>query len=466
MTPRKPLLGLCPIGKFVFSHEDAIRQKRILQDNLREWSVPFVDLDAVLPDGLVRDQRHVGPAVEHLRARGVECLFLPHCNFGTEGAAGMIARELHLPTLLWGPRDEAPLPDGTRMRDTLCGLLATSKVLGKLGVPFSYIENCSPDAPALRQGVSRFSRAVRIADVLRNGARIAMIGTRIDFFWTTIVNESELLERFGIEIVPVDMADFIAAVRDRARSGRADYAKQAATLRKQYVVEGFDNDAPLVNILAVRDQMLAVAADCGADAISIRDFNSLIEAMGAYCFLADTLVAETMPLGVESDIHGAISSLLLRRATFDAEPVNPAEFAVRHPTDDNAVLLWHASAPLSMIHPDAQPRLGKHWILPSPLSGMPHFQLKDGPITTLRFDGDSGRYAIAVGEGQSTTGPITQNNYVWLRVDDWPRWERALIEGPFIHHCAMAYGHFADAVVEAARFLPGVDVHRLDGQGG
>ncbi len=27
----KPLLGLCPIGKFVFSHEDALRQKRVLQ---------------------------------------------------------------------------------------------------------------------------------------------------------------------------------------------------------------------------------------------------------------------------------------------------------------------------------------------------------------------------------------------------------------------------------------------------
>ena len=28
MTEKKPLLGLCPIGKFVFSNEDAIRQKQ------------------------------------------------------------------------------------------------------------------------------------------------------------------------------------------------------------------------------------------------------------------------------------------------------------------------------------------------------------------------------------------------------------------------------------------------------
>ena len=37
MTEKKPLLGLCPIGKFVFSHEDAIRQKRALQKQLTAW---------------------------------------------------------------------------------------------------------------------------------------------------------------------------------------------------------------------------------------------------------------------------------------------------------------------------------------------------------------------------------------------------------------------------------------------
>jgi L-fucose isomerase-like protein len=254
------------------------------------------------------------------------------------------------------------------------------------------------------------------------------------------------------------MVGFIAAVRDRVARGADRYAREAAELRKQCVIEGFADDRPLVNILAVRDQMLAVAADSGAHALAVQDFMSLVDAMGAYCFFADSMVAETLPLGLESDVHGAISSLLLRRASFESQPVNPAEFAVRHPDNDNAVLLW----PVSMKHPDARVRLGKHWILPSPLAGMTHFRLKDGPITTLRFDGDRGEYAIAVGQGHSVPGPETQNNYVWMEVDDWPRWERLLIKGPFIHHCAMAYGHWADAVAEACTFMSGVDCVRLD----
>jgi hypothetical protein len=60
-------------------------------------------------------------------------------------------------------------------------------------------------------------------------------------------------------------------------------------------------------------------------------------------------------------------------------------------------------------------------------------------------------------------GPETQNNWVWMKVDDWPRWERVLIGGPWIHHTAMAYAHCAAALAEACRFVPGLEAVRLDG---
>ena len=88
-TPRQPVLGVCPIGKFVFSHEDAMRWKQRLQTALREWGVNYVDLDGVLEDGMIRDHAHAAPAVAHFRKYDVDGLFKPHCNFGTEGAAGV-----------------------------------------------------------------------------------------------------------------------------------------------------------------------------------------------------------------------------------------------------------------------------------------------------------------------------------------------------------------------------------------
>ena len=72
------------------------------------------------------------------KAEGVDGLFLPHCNFGTEYLCARLAKELDVPVLLWGPLDERPEADGTRLRDTQCGLFATGKVLRRFQVPFTY----------------------------------------------------------------------------------------------------------------------------------------------------------------------------------------------------------------------------------------------------------------------------------------------------------------------------------------
>ena len=87
-TQKEPLIGFCPIGNFVFSHEDAMRLKGLVRAKLDQWKVRYVDLESVLPDGMVRDQKHAEPAVRFFQQQGIDALFIPHCNFGTEGAAG------------------------------------------------------------------------------------------------------------------------------------------------------------------------------------------------------------------------------------------------------------------------------------------------------------------------------------------------------------------------------------------
>ena len=462
MAGQQVKLGFCPIGKFVFSHADALRYKAILVEKLKEWKVDYVSIDDVLPDGIVRDQSHVEPVVDHFRRSRINALFMPHCNFGTEGAVGMIGAKLGVPVLLWGPRDEAPLPDGRRLRDTLCGLFASSKVLHKLNVPFTYIENCSVDDPALQRGMDIFLRAANVADALRRGVRIGHIGQRIDFFWTTIVNESELLERFHVEVLPLDMVEFVQRAKQRAAKHRTAYQSELNALKESIQIVGFDSDDPMINVLATRDEMLELGDRHSLEGFAVQDFNSLIDEMGAYCFYAESAVADHYPIGYESDIHGAITGVLLHRVAYNAAPTFLVDLTVRHPTHDNGILLWHAGAPLGMRDQSDPVKIGHHWILPSPLSGMTHFRLQQGPITVARFDGDRGDYQLAVGQGKSIEGPYTQNNYVWMEVDDWPRWERTLMQGPFIHHTGMLYGHYGDALVEACRFIPGLTPLRLD----
>jgi len=52
-----------------------------------------------------------------------------------------------------------------------------------------------------------------------------------------------------------------------------------------------------------------------------------------------------------------------------------------------------------------------------------------------------------------------------MKVEDWPRWERLLMEGPFIHHCAMGYTHCGAALREACKYIPGLTPVVLNREG-
>ena len=456
-------LGVCPIGKFVFSHEDAIVQKNKIFDKLNEWKIKYTSLEGILPDGLIRDQSHVDAAVNHFKKEKVDALFIPHCNFGTEGAAGMIAKKLSLPTLLWGPRDEAPLPDGSRLRDSLCGMFATSKVLHKLGVPFTYIENCRIDEKQFNEGFKLFICAASVAKAMRS-MKIGQIGVRIDFFWTTIIDESELLRKFGIEILPIDMVEFINKIKNRSRKDRAKYAKEISEIKKWLVIEGLSSDESLYNSLAYRDELILLAEEKDLDAISVQSFSSIQDELGGgVTGLGDALASDQyLPIIAESDIHGAISSLILESASSTNEPSFFPEFTIRHPENDNAVLLFHGFAPLSLRDPDSVVSIEPAWVLKGLPPATIQFKLKDGALTVCRFDGDNGEYFLGFGQGKTVNGPYTKDSYLWMEVDNWPKWEKILMEGPYIHHCSAIYDQCADVLEESCKYINGLKAQRFD----
>ena len=460
---KKLLLGVCPIGKFVFSHDDALRQKKLILQKLDEMKVSYCTIDGVLPDGMVRDQRHVEPVTRYFHEKRIDALFAPHCNFGTEGAVGMIARNLGVPVLLWGPRDEAPLADGSRYRDSLCGMFASSKVIRKLHVPFTYIENCRVGDPQFAAGVSRFLRAAAVVKSMR-AMRIGQVGVRVDFFWTTIGNESELLEKFGIQVLPFDMADFLRGVKVLAKKEGTRYREELAGMKREwFAAKGFGNEEGLINSLAMRDEIFRLGEENDLDAFAIKSFTSIPDELGPGVGLGDMLAQEWFPIAAETDIHGAVSSVLVEAASRVDEPSFFPEYTIRHPENDNAVLLWHAAAPLSLRHPDfAKVGILPPWILKGLPATSPQFRLKDGPLTVCRFDGDTGEYRLGVGQGRTVKGPRTREFYAWMEVDDWPRWEREIMEGPYIHHCSAVYDHCADALEEACKYIPHLTLQRFD----
>ena len=119
------VLGFAPTRRSIFSAPDAVKYANLTRDKLRELGVQFVDVDDIAEDGLLHDDADRIRIAEKFKTAGVDGLFFPHGNFGIEYEVARLAKELNIPVLLWGPRDERPDENGIRLRDSQCGLFAT-----------------------------------------------------------------------------------------------------------------------------------------------------------------------------------------------------------------------------------------------------------------------------------------------------------------------------------------------------
>ena len=194
-------LGFVPTRRSIFSAPDAIKYRGLTADRLREIGVDIVDIDDINEEGLLFDDSHIEPIVKKFRAEGVDGIMLCHANFGTEYVCARLARELGLPVLLWGPRDERPEPDGTRLRDSQCGLFATGKVLRRFQVPFTYMTNCRLTDPEFERGVWDFLAVCNVVKTFKH-TRILQMATRPFDFWSTMCNEGELLGKIQHSAFP------------------------------------------------------------------------------------------------------------------------------------------------------------------------------------------------------------------------------------------------------------------------
>lgn len=294
-TPRKLRLGVAPTRRVVLSIEEAGRQKRRIEEKLRSWGIDIVTIDPVNEEGLLYDRSHVAPALDIFRRADVDALFIPHVNFGTEDAAARLARDLGKPTLLWGPRDDAPLADGSRTRDTQCGLFATSKVLRRMGVPFSYIVNSTVDSGVFERGVKTFVGAAAAADAFRR-ARIGQVAPRPGAFWTMIVNEGELLERWGIEVVPRTLTEVLADAQALLDGDGGDLAAEAGAIQ-----EGYDcSDVTAEQVrrtAALKLSIIRWAEEQDIDAIGLQCWSALQRAFQVYpCFVHGLITDEGIPM--------------------------------------------------------------------------------------------------------------------------------------------------------------------------
>lgn len=446
MKPVKVKLGYAPTRRSIFSAPDAIKYRGLTKTRLEELGVEFVDITDINAEGLLYDDTDVKPIAEKFRAAGIAGLFVPHCNFGTEYVVARLAKELNVPVLLWGPRDERPDEEGVRLRDSQCGLFATGKVLRRFRIPFTYMTNCRLTDPEFERGISDFLAVCNVVRMFR-GIRVLQISTRPFDFWTTMCNEGELLEKFNIQLAPVPMTELMEAVREMTGSNEhkrtIDYIKQAMDIQV--------TETEMESVAVLKAAMEKLAAKYGCQAIAIQCWNALQSELGIMPCCANSLLTDQgIPVVCETDIHGAITSLLVQAAGMDKRPIFFADWTVRHPDDENGELLQHCGPwPLSLAK--EKPVLGYPLAFDHP--GSVSAECKHGQVTLARFDGDNGEYSLLLGTAEGIDGPYTKGTYLWVKVKNWKKLEAKIVEGPYIHHCTGIHGNVVPVLYEACKYL-------------
>ena len=383
-------------------------------------------------------------AADYFKQKNVDAVFIPFCNYGQEEAVAKLAKEVGVPVLIWGPRDGITNPiDTYRSTDAQCGIFAASKVLRRQGIKFTHIENCKINDAIFEDGFNTFIKSVRIISAFKKRGRIAQVSVRPQQFINLMVNEGELLEKFGIEIVPITGVELIDTIKIIQNKEQEQIEALLSEIEETIDLSRIPDKRAMAAIelgfmkIAKRYSCHAIASDCWHEVKSEFGFGPW--------FVFGDLYDKGLPCTNECDIHGAITSLMALGALNNKSAAFLSDLTIRHPHNNNAELLWHMGFAKQLKDPSVEGHVIK--------TGEGNYRIKTGDLTILRFDGDQGDYFCFVGKGESIDGPKTGGNYTYLQVEDWTKWEKKFVYGPYVHHVVGIYGDHRDAFSDACRYL-------------
>lgn len=431
---------------WVSAEERGHRFTDYIENNFASEHVSFADTKGLGCNDLIFDDASAAAAVERFKAEGVDAVLLINCNFGNEEAAADIAKAFGKPVCLWAPLDDEYYVDGMRPTDSQCGLFGVSRQFQRYHIPFTHIPCCRVESETFRTGFERF---VRVSCMVKNftGLRVGQVGTRPAPFFSVIWNEGELMSRFGLRITPINFAILQDRFLKAKEEKKEEIAKYVKVFRDNYQMDDL-TPGYLDRMACLIVTYIGLFEEFHLDVISAECWTAtpvMFEGL-APCAVYGILNDLGYYVSCESDMHCALTSVLLASAALGEKRPFLGEFTVRHPENPNAELLWHCGPfPLSQKAPYSAARLvnQREW-----------FRAKDGTYTVARMDQDDGDYSILAGTCVTVPGPQTHGTYLWGQFDDLQKWEDRILEGPYIHHFVEIEGDYTKEIDEFCKFFP------------
>ena len=308
--------------------------------------------------------------------------------------------------------------------------------------------NCRLNDPVFERGLRDFMAVCNVVKTFRN-MRILQISTRPFDFWSTMCNEGELLEKFGIQLSPIPMPELTQAMKDVKENSPEEIKEVTDYCREKMCIKVTPEQ--LDNVAALKIAMTRLGKKYGCNCGAIQCWNALQDEIGIMPCAANALLNEEgIPVVCETDIHGAITALLVEAAALDDTRSFFADWTIRHPDIENGELLQHCGPwPISVAR--ETPKLTYPLAFSHP--GSITAEAKHGEVTLARFDGDNGEYSMLLGKAKGVDGPKGMGTYLWVEVENIKRLEAKIVEGPYIHHCVGIHKDVVPVLYEACKYM-------------
>jgi L-fucose isomerase-like protein len=383
-------------------------------------------------------------------------------NFGDETGAMSALRDAGVPILVQAYPDELDKMSPADRRDSFCGKLSIMDVFQQAGIPFTALSphTVHPTHERFAANLRYFDRLCR---VVRAGRRmtVAALGARTTPFRTVRIDELAL-ERHGITVETMDMADVISRMR-ALKPDAPGYSEKRRVLDKVAAWDGVP-EAARDNLTRLFVVLASIVEEMGLAAMSIRCWTELQKEVGiSPCVVNGILADQGVPVACEVDTGSAIMMRLLGAAS--SSPAAILDWNNNYGDDDDRCIVFHCgNAPASLM---AGPgRVTDHAILSNAVGvgrgfGCNQGRLKPGAFTFGGLMSRDGRLKAYLGEGTITSDPIPASFFGVAGVARIEGLQEVLLhlgaEG-HRHHVVLAPGEVMASAKEAMEKYLGYEV--------
>ncbi|WP_077328916.1 sulfoquinovose isomerase [Virgibacillus siamensis] len=439
-----------PIGRQTFDLETGEKERKKSSAFLNELTDQLIE-----PDSIISSPSALQRFLNNIKNEEVSAVVYQSITFADGQFIRMLLDHISAKVIVWSIREPAV---GERLRlNSLTGGNSTCHVLKSAEHPYAFVFGNTEEIKVQHS----IKQQLAIQNVLERMQHfnIGVLGDHQPGFYFSGTNERQLKEKFGIDIIRMDLQEAFDKSKQMPKEKWAKEIRRA----KEHVIGLNTNDETVQRFAQFTSFVREEIRRFNISALSIRCWPEFFNELGAAaCSTLSQFTEEGVVSSCESDIHGALTMFILQELSGGEAPYLGDMVHVNE--ENNSVVFWHCGAgAYSLAHPDQGAKPGVH---PNRKLGFTmEFGLKPGKVTMFRVGYTPEGYRLLVMRGRALDTPQRFNGTsVEVELEkDVSETVYGLMEEGFEPHYGMVYADVADDLIALGKQLQlPVSIYTMD----